>query len=172
MLCLSGFEIFELYFRWVPLNRDVSKKVMKYLRTPQSVLHWAFYFLPSCEDQTNFILNIVVSDRLDEEVELSSKSSENVLSKVTDMVSNVYYHNIRETSEWNGYGYSRGICQVYIRDLGGSRSKNLLDNSDLAFRSCISMRWCVIDGLRKVYPVKYNCFYLRRKIAQSLWLSV
>lgn len=44
-------------------------------------------------------LNIVVSDRLDEEVELSSKSSENVLSKVTDMVSNVYYHNIREMSE-------------------------------------------------------------------------
>ena len=40
----------------------------------------------------------------------------------------------------NGYGYSRAICHVYIRDLGGSRSKNLLDNSDLAFRSCISMR--------------------------------
>ena len=39
MLCLSGFEIFELYSRWVPLNRDVSKKVMKYLRIPQSVPH-------------------------------------------------------------------------------------------------------------------------------------
>ena len=53
-------------------------------------------------------------------------------------------------SEPADYDYSREICHVCIRDLGGSRSKNLLDNSDLAFRSCISMRWCVIDGLRKV----------------------
>lgn len=57
---------------------------------------------------------------------MSLKSSENVLSKVTDMVSNVYYHSIREMSELYGYGYSRGICHVYIRDLGGSRSKNYL----------------------------------------------
>ena len=36
MLCLSGFE---LYSRWVPLNRkNVSKKVMKYLGT-NSVPH-------------------------------------------------------------------------------------------------------------------------------------
>ena len=66
-------------------------------------------------------------------------------------------------SELNGHGCSRGICHVYIRDLGGSRSKNLLDNSDLAFRSCISMRWCVIDGLRKVYQLYDNCLYLRKE---------
>lgn len=86
-----------------------------------------------------------------------------MLSKVTDMVSNVYYHSIREMSELNGHGYSRGICHVYIRDLGGSRSKNLLDNSDLAFRSCISMRWCVIYGLRKVYQWYDNCLYLKKE---------
>ena len=161
MLCLSGFEVFELYSRWVPLNRrDVSKKVMKYLRT-NSVPHWAFYFLPSCEDQTNFILNIVVSDRLDEELELSLNSSEKSYGYGVQCLS--YYYSIREMSEINDYDYYRGIFHVHIRDLDGSRSKNLLDNSDLAFRSCISMRWCVIDGLRKVYQKDNDYLYLKKE---------